>query len=65
MSNVSSAVEIFLQITREVRSRKTHKRKHTQLSVRLLRTNQTLFTQPAVAYTQITKQNSYAPTNIE
>jgi hypothetical protein len=33
MSDVSSVVEIILQITRDVRSTKTYQRKHTHLSI--------------------------------
>jgi hypothetical protein len=68
MTDVSSVLEIILRITRDVRSTRTYKRKHTHLSKQYTppaQIKQALHTQPVVTYTQITKQNSYAATNIE
>jgi hypothetical protein len=60
MSDVSPVVEIILRITRDVRSTRTYKVKHTLLSVWKIYTpaqiKQTLYTQLGVTYAQITKQ---------
>jgi hypothetical protein len=69
MSHVSSVVEIFLRITRDVRSTRACKRTYTSLRLKQYtppaQIKQTLHTQPGVTYAQITKQNFYASINIE
>jgi hypothetical protein len=69
MPDVSSVVEIFLRLTRDVRSTRTHKRKHAHLSVWnntlfLHKSNKSYALKTRVTYAPITKQNSYAATNI-
>jgi hypothetical protein len=56
MSDVSSVVEIILRITRDIPLKQ-----YTPPA----QMKQTLHPQPGVRYAQITKQTSYAATNIE
>jgi hypothetical protein len=70
MSDVSSVVDIILWITRDVMVYKNlQKKTYPPLSLKQYtppaQIKQTLHTQPGVTYAQITKQNSYAVTNIE
>jgi hypothetical protein len=69
MSGVCSVLEIFLRFTRDAQSTRTYKRKHTHLCVwkytLLLYKSNKPYIQPGVTYAEMTKQNSYAATNIE
>jgi hypothetical protein len=69
MSDVASVVEIILRITRDA-SLEGPIKENIPISRLKLYTppaqiKQTLCTKPGVTYAQITKLNSYAPTNIE
>jgi hypothetical protein len=70
MSDVPSVVEIILRITRDVRSTKTYKRKHTHLSgwnstLFLHRSNKPYTLNQEYKHAQITKQNFYVPINVQ
>jgi hypothetical protein len=69
MSIVSSVVEIILWITRDVCSIKNYQKTFPHLHFKQYtppaQIKHTLHTQPGITYAQKTKQDSYAPTNIE
>jgi hypothetical protein len=69
MSDVSSVMEIILLITRDVWSTKTTKKTYLPLRLKQYtpptQMKQILHTQLGITYAHITKQNSYAVTNIE
>jgi hypothetical protein len=66
---VSSVVEIILRITRDTAYKDLQKKTYPALYLKQYtppaQIKQTPYTQPRVTYIQITKHNSYAPTNIE